>query len=139
MTVLEMPRFRRRFAVNASLDAGVFVVSTVAAILVVVLTLGTWAWQRQAKLGAEAAAEAVANREKSVAVLPFENLSTEEQNAVFAGGVHREVLLNLAKIADLKVISRTSVMRYKPGSRPEYKTDRGRIGRVVCGGRQCAT
>ena len=92
------------------------VVSTVAAILVVVLTLGTWAWQRQAKLREQAAAEAVANREKSVAVLPFENLSTEEQNAVFAGGVHREVLLNLAKIADLKVISRSSVMRYKPGT-----------------------
>jgi TolB-like protein/class 3 adenylate cyclase len=92
------------------------VVSTAAAIIVLALALGTWAWQRQAKLREQAAAEAAANREKSVAVLPFENLSTEEQNAVFAGGVHREVLLNLAKIADLKVISRSSVMRYKPGT-----------------------
>ncbi|MEY2537140.1 MAG: adenylate cyclase, partial [Verrucomicrobiota bacterium] len=40
----------------------------------------------------------------------------EEQNTVFADGVHREVLSNLAKIADLKVISRTSVMHYKPGT-----------------------
>jgi TolB-like protein/class 3 adenylate cyclase len=104
------------------------VVSTVAAILVVVLTLGTWAWQRQAKLRAQAAAQAAANREKSVAVLPFENLSTEEQNAVFAGGVHREVLLNLAKIADLKVISRTSVMRYKPGADRNIKQIADELG-----------
>ena len=77
---------------------------------------------------AQAAAEAAANREKSVAVLPFENLSTEEQNAVFAGGVHREVLLNLAKIADLKVISRTSVMRYKPGTDRNLKQIADELG-----------
>jgi TolB-like protein len=104
------------------------VVSTVAAILVLALALGTWAWQRQAKLREQAAAEAAANREKSVAVLPFENLSTEEQNAVFAGGVHREVLLNLAKIADLKVISRTSVMRYKPGTDRNLKQIADELG-----------
>jgi len=53
--------------------------------------------------------------DRSVAVLPFENLSANQENAVFAGGVHREILLNLAKVKDLKVISRTSVMQYKPG------------------------
>jgi len=53
--------------------------------------------------------------EKSIAVLPFENLSKEEENAFFAGGVQDEILSNLAKIADLKVISRTSVMKYKTG------------------------
>jgi TolB-like protein/class 3 adenylate cyclase len=104
------------------------VVSTVAAILVLALALGTWAWQRQAKIRAQAAAEAVANREKSVAVLPFENLSTEEQNAVFAGAVHREVLLNLAKISALKVISRTSVMRYKPGAERNLKQIADELG-----------
>jgi TolB-like protein/Flp pilus assembly protein TadD len=51
--------------------------------------------------------------EKSIAVLPFENLSKDEENAFFAGGVQDEILTNLAKIADLKVISRTSVMQYK--------------------------
>jgi serine/threonine-protein kinase len=51
--------------------------------------------------------------EKSVAVLPFENLSKDEENAFFAGGVQDEILTNLAKVADLKVISRTSVMKYK--------------------------
>ena len=51
--------------------------------------------------------------EKSIAVLPFENLSEEKANAFFAEGVQDEILTNLAKIADLKVISRTSVMQYK--------------------------
>ena len=50
---------------------------------------------------------------KSVAVLPFENLSADKENAFFAGGVQDEILTDLAKVADLKVISRTSVMKYK--------------------------
>ena len=49
---------------------------------------------------------------KSIAVLPFENLSKDEENGYFAGGVQDEILTDLAKIADLKVISRTSVMKY---------------------------
>ena len=53
--------------------------------------------------------------EKSIAVLPFENLSKDEENEFFAGGVQDEILTDLAKIADLKVISRTSVMKYKSG------------------------
>jgi TolB-like protein/class 3 adenylate cyclase/Flp pilus assembly protein TadD len=53
--------------------------------------------------------------EKSIAVLPFENLSDEKQNAYFADGVQDEILTDLAKVADLKVISRTSVMQYKSG------------------------
>src|SRR5207249_1503450 len=53
--------------------------------------------------------------EKSIAVLPFENLSEEKQNAYFADGVQDEILTDLAKIADLKVISRASVMQYKSG------------------------
>ncbi|PYL07168.1 MAG: hypothetical protein DME34_07385 [Verrucomicrobia bacterium] len=53
--------------------------------------------------------------EKSIAVLPFENLGDEKQYAFFADGVQDEILTNLAKVADLKVISRTSVMQYKGG------------------------
>src|SRR5258705_3295092 len=53
--------------------------------------------------------------EKSIAVLPFENLSEEKQNEFFADGVQDEILTDLAKIADLKVISRSSVMQYKGG------------------------
>jgi serine/threonine protein kinase/Tfp pilus assembly protein PilF len=52
---------------------------------------------------------------KSVAVLPFSNLSKEEQNAYFADGVQDQILTDLSQIADLKVISRTSVMQYKSG------------------------
>jgi TolB-like protein/Tfp pilus assembly protein PilF len=58
---------------------------------------------------------ALAIPEKSVAVLPLQNLSADPQNAFFADGVQDEILNNLAKIADLKVISRTSVMQYKTG------------------------
>src|SRR5262245_25205714 len=56
--------------------------------------------------------------EKSIAVLPFENLSEDKSNAYFADGIQEEILTRLAKIADLKVISRTSTQRYqsKPGN-----------------------
>jgi TolB-like protein/Tfp pilus assembly protein PilF len=54
--------------------------------------------------------------EKTVAVLPFENLSEEKQNAYFADGVQDEILTALARVADLKVISRTSTMQYKTGA-----------------------
>jgi TolB-like protein/class 3 adenylate cyclase/Tfp pilus assembly protein PilF len=64
----------------------------------------------------EAAADAVTRiAEKSIAVLPFENLSDEKENAYFADGVQDEILTGLARVADLKVISRTSVMQYKSG------------------------
>src|SRR5262249_30160154 len=53
--------------------------------------------------------------EKSIAVLPFENLSRDPDNAPFADGVQDEILTDLARIADLKVISRASVMHYKSG------------------------
>src|SRR5256885_1128747 len=51
--------------------------------------------------------------DKSIAVLPFENLSDDKENAYFADGIQDDVLTNLSKIGDLKVISRTSVMQYR--------------------------
>jgi serine/threonine-protein kinase len=51
--------------------------------------------------------------DKSIAVLPFTNLSDDKENAYFADGIQDDVLTNLSKIGDLKVISRTSVMRYR--------------------------
>ncbi len=54
--------------------------------------------------------------DKSIAVLPFENLSPDPNNAYFADGVQDEILTRLASLADLKVINRTSVMQYKSGA-----------------------
>src|SRR6266498_4157244 len=53
--------------------------------------------------------------DKSIAVLPFENLSRDPDNAFFADGMQDEILTDLARIADLKVISRRSAMGYKSG------------------------
>jgi TolB-like protein/Tfp pilus assembly protein PilF/tRNA A-37 threonylcarbamoyl transferase component Bud32 len=55
-------------------------------------------------------------RDKSIAVLPFENLTSDEENAFFTAGMQDDILTSLAKVADLKVISRSSVRDYKPGA-----------------------
>ena len=55
--------------------------------------------------------------EKSIAVLPFENLSSDKENAYFADGIQDEILAKLANIADLKVISRGSTAKYKANQR----------------------
>src|SRR5207237_5364738 len=52
---------------------------------------------------------------KSIAVLPFENLSADKQNSYFADGVQDQILTNLAKVSELKVISHTSSRQYKTG------------------------
>jgi len=64
---------------------------------------------------------------KSIAVLPFDNLSRDPDNAYFAEGVQDEILTRLAKVADLKVISRTSTQRFKstPGNLPEIAKQLG--------------
>jgi TolB-like protein/integral membrane sensor domain MASE1/class 3 adenylate cyclase/predicted Zn-dependent protease len=65
--------------------------------------------------------------EKSIAILPFENLSAEKANAYFADGIQDEILMRLSKIADLKVISRTSTQHYKsaPENLPEIAKQLG--------------
>ena len=66
--------------------------------------------------------------EKSIAVLPFSNLSGDQENAFFADGIQDEILANLAKVADLKVISRTSVMLYKAGTPRNVREIGRRLG-----------
>src|SRR5947209_20120373 len=73
--------------------------------------------------------------EKSIAVLPFDNLSEEKANAYFAEGVQDEILTRLSKVADLKVISRTSVMQYRNAAirnLREIGGALGEIGRASC-------
>jgi TolB-like protein/Tfp pilus assembly protein PilF len=66
--------------------------------------------------------------DKSIAVLPFENLSDNKENAYFADGVQDEILTHLAKIADLKVISRTSVMQYRDAAKRNLRDIAQQLG-----------
>jgi TolB-like protein/Tfp pilus assembly protein PilF len=82
----------------------------------------------------KSATPASAVPEKSIAVLPFENLSDDKSNAYFADGIQDEILTRLAKIADLKVISRTSTEHYKsaPENLPEIARQLG-VAHIVEG------
>src|SRR5262249_37142166 len=89
-----------------------------AAVLLIAATgIGFWIYSRQATVTPAAPA-------KSIAVLPFENLSEERGNAYFAEGVQEEILTRLAKIADLKVISRTSTQQFQ--SKPANLSEIGK-------------
>jgi TolB-like protein/Tfp pilus assembly protein PilF len=88
----------------------------IALLLVAALIAGFLFWQR-----AKSKTSTPAAPEKSIAVLPFANLSEDKANAYFADGIQDEILTRLSKIADLKVISRTSTQHYKsaPENLPE--------------------
>ncbi len=80
--------------------------------------------------GAAKPSQAAPVSDKSIAVLPFENLSDDKANAYFADGMQDEILTRLAGIADLKVISRTSTQRYK--SKPDnLKNVAGELGVAI--------
>src|SRR5262249_44810411 len=101
-------RKARRRRISVWVAAGLFVL--------LCLTIGSWVWTRRVALTSAYKASVAGITEKSIAVLPFENLSPEKESAYFTDGVQNEILTDLAKIADLKVISRTSVMLYKAGT-----------------------
>jgi serine/threonine protein kinase/Tfp pilus assembly protein PilF len=88
-------RWRRKKAilVNAALT-----------LAIVAIAFGGWWYQRLRAVGPE---------ERTIAVLPFENLSSDKENAYFAEGIQDEILTRLSKIGDLKVISRTSTQHYE--------------------------
>ncbi len=65
---------------------------------------------------------------KSIAVLPFENRSAEKDNAYLTDGMHEDILTNLAKIQDLKVVSRGAVMAYKPGANRNLRQIANELG-----------
>jgi adenylate cyclase len=91
--------------------------TSIAIVLFLAGLLGYQLWQtrnpRAPRQSEAATVPSVPVPEKSIAVLPFENLSDDKANAYFADGVQDEILTDLAKVADLKVISRTSVMQYR--------------------------
>jgi protein kinase/serine/threonine-protein kinase len=66
--------------------------------------------------------------EKSIAVLPFESLSANKEDAYFAGGIQEEILSKLSKVSQLRVISRISVMRYGPGERQDLRSIANTLG-----------
>ncbi len=85
----------------------VIVGAAVAAVILALISAAIFFYQR---------AQSSDKEEGSIAVLPFENLSEEKANAFFADGVQDQILTDLSQIADLKVVSRTSVMQYKSGA-----------------------
>ena len=87
--------------------------AAVAILLLAALGIGFWKFHHST--APKLTSTSATMPEKSIAVLPFENLSEEKANAFFADGVQDEILTDLARIADLKVISRTSVMHYRSG------------------------
>jgi len=89
---------RRRFAV----------VVAVATLILIAIAIGTWLYQH---------AQFSGQLERSIAVLPFENLSGDKENAYLAEGIQDEILTRLSKVGDLKVISRASTQPYN--SKPE--------------------
>src|SRR5467141_3372693 len=105
-----------RFSTEARARRRRFMLAGAGATAVVgAVAIGTWLYQR---------AQSSAQIERSIAVLPFENRSEDKANAYFAEGIQDEILTRLSKIADLKVISRTSTQHYK--SAPENLAEIGK-------------
>ena len=78
-------------------------------------------------------------RQKTIAVLPFENLSAEKEDAFFAAGIQDDVLTTLGKIKELKVIGRTSVMTYRQArASQKLREIRSDVGGVARSRRKCA-
>jgi len=87
----------------------------IGAAILILIAVGSFLFWQRSKPTTSAVTSAIP--EKSIAVLPFENLSRDPDNAYFADGIQDEILTRLSKIADLKVISRTSTQHYR--SAPE--------------------
>src|SRR4051794_3659646 len=112
----EIHRCYARFSTEARSRRKRSIMIAAGAILVLgAIAFGAWLYQR---------AQSSAAMERSIAVLPFDNRSEDKANAYFAEGIQDEILTRLSKIADLKVISRTSTQHYK--SAPENLAEIGK-------------
>ena len=102
-------RCHTKFSAEARLRRRRFALATAGAVLVITaIAIGAWLYQH---------AQSSTQRERSIAVLPFENLSDDKENAYLAEGIQDEILTRLSKIGDIRVISRGSTKQYK--SKPE--------------------
>ena len=115
---------RRHWYVSAVVLAAIIILAAV------LLSRPTSRWlekRRIAKAPPAPSSGTMTNTARSIAVLPFENLSGNPENAYFTDGIQEEILMRLAKIADLKVVSRTSTVRYKssPGNLREIAAELG--------------
>src|SRR5207245_7548416 len=99
----------------------------IGAVLLMIAAVVSGLFVFLAKRSPTRAITSTAAAEKRSAVLPFESLSEEKANAYFADGIQEEILTRLAKIADLKVIARTSTQQYqsKPGNLAEIAKQLG--------------
>jgi TolB-like protein/class 3 adenylate cyclase/Tfp pilus assembly protein PilF len=122
---------------NSKSETGIrrILVTSIVIVLLLAGSLGYQLWRtrnqpaprQDASPARIEAATASTIPEKSIAVLPFENLSSDKENAYFADGIQDEILTRVSKIADLKVISRTSTQHYKsaPDNLPEIARQLG--------------
>ena len=106
-----MRRRRQRFPSRTGRRRRVWI----GAVVIALLAIGGFVY-RSASLPGRSASSSLASG-KSIAVLPFDNFSDDKQNNYFADGIQDDILTALAKISDLKVISRSSVMRYQEKNR----------------------
>ena len=115
-TVVKPSAWKRRLVLLAT---GVLVVAGLAAALF---------YYKQQEGSSRLSGDKTARLEKSVAVLPFESISANKDDAYFADGMQDEILNHLAKIAQLKVISRTSVMQYRAGAKRDLRQIANALG-----------
>ena len=99
------PELSSKLRVRKKWTGGRLLIAAGVTVAMIAAVLAIRQWQRPSALSGMP--------EKSIAVLPFENLSANQENAFFTDGVQGEILTDLAKVADLKVISQTSVMQYR--------------------------
>jgi TolB-like protein len=124
MVSLEEGRLETVKIIDLGLAKGVADEGTISAGLVV----GWWQFVDHQKPLSSRRSAVPAVPEKSIAVLPFENISANKDDAYFADGVQDKILNNLAKIAQLKVISRTSVMQYRADNKRDLRQIANALG-----------
>ena len=115
-TSIKPSAWKRRFPL---LIAGLLVAAGLAAV---------WFYYERDQVSSSRPVDKSAQPEKSIAVLPFESISANKDDAYFADGMQDEILNHLAKIAQLKVISRTSVMQYRAGEKRDLRQIANALG-----------